>query len=67
MPTLVGTTGAVAMALSFAIFGKKRRDEEQPAPDEVLRAQAARGTDVASSGELVRGAMRFRRRSCPRS
>jgi hypothetical protein len=55
-PTLVGTTGAVAMALSFAIFGKKRRDEEQPAPDEVLRAQAARGTDVASSGELVRSA-----------
>jgi hypothetical protein len=56
MPTLVGTTGAVTMALSFAIFGKKRRDEAQPAPDEVLRAQAARGTNVTSSGDLVGGA-----------
>jgi hypothetical protein len=53
-PTLVGTTGAVTMAMAFAIFGKKRRDEEQPAPDEVLRAQAARGPGVASTGELVR-------------
>ena len=43
MPTLVGTSGAVAMAMAFAIFGKKRRDEEPPAPDEVLKANAARG------------------------
>ena len=56
-PTLVGTTGAVTMAMAFAIFGKKRRDEEQPAPDEVLRAQAARGSAVASSGALVRGGL----------
>lgn len=55
MPTLIGTSGAVTMALAFAIFGKKRRDEEQPAPDEVLRAQASRGIGVASSGSLVRG------------
>jgi hypothetical protein len=53
MPTLVGTSGAVAMGMAFAIFGKKRRDEEQPAPDEVLKAKAARGTDVASSGDLM--------------
>jgi hypothetical protein len=46
------------MAMAFAIFGKKRRDEEQPAPDEVLQAQAARGAGVASSGELVRGVVR---------
>jgi hypothetical protein len=31
------------MAMAFAIFGKKRRDEEPPAPDEVLKANAARG------------------------
>jgi hypothetical protein len=43
LPTLVGTSGAVAMAMAFAIFGKKRRDEEPPAPDEVLKASAARG------------------------
>jgi hypothetical protein len=58
LTTLVWTSGAVAMALAFAIFGKKRRDEEQPAPDEVLQAQAARGSGVASSGELVRGVVR---------
>lgn len=55
MPTLIGTTGAVAMAFAFAIFGKKRRDEEQPAPDEVLQASAARGSAVIASGELVLG------------
>ena len=53
LPTLVGTSGAVAMGMAFAIFGKKRRDEEQPHPDEVLKAKAARGTDVAASAELV--------------
>jgi hypothetical protein len=43
LATLVGTTGAVAVAMAFAIFGKKRRDEEPPAPDEVLKANAALG------------------------
>jgi hypothetical protein len=55
LPTLVGTTGAAAMAMAFAIFGKKRRDEEQPAPDEVLQANAARGTNEPASSELMRG------------
>lgn len=55
LPTLVGTTGAAAMALAFAIFGKKRRDEEPPAPDEVLQAHAARGTGVAATSDLARG------------
>jgi hypothetical protein len=58
LPTLVGTTGAVAMAMAFAIFGKRRRDQEPPAPDEVLHANAARGTAVAASGDLVRGVVR---------
>ena len=53
LPTLVGTSGAVAMGMAFAIFGKKRRDEEQPAPDEVLQAKAARGSDVSASGDLM--------------
>jgi hypothetical protein len=55
LPTLVGTTGAVAMAMAFAIFGKKRRDEESPAPDEVLHAKAARGAGEAATSELTRG------------
>ena len=54
VPTLVGTTGAVAMGMAFAIFGKKRRDEEQPVPDEVLKAQAARGSGVAATSDLTR-------------
>ena len=58
MPTLVGTSGAVAMAMAFAIFGKKRRDEGPPAPDEVLHNQAAHGAAVAISGDLVRGVVR---------
>jgi hypothetical protein len=53
MSTLVGTSGAVAMGMAFAIFGKKRRDGEQPAPDEVLEANAARGDAVAASANLV--------------
>jgi uncharacterized membrane protein YgcG len=53
LPTLVSTTGAVAMAMAFAIFGKKRRDEEQPAPDEVLEANAARASAVAASSQLA--------------
>ena len=55
VPTLVSTTGAVAMAMAFAIFGKKRRDEEQPAPDEVLEANAARASAVAASSQLAAG------------
>ena len=59
-----GRAGAMAMALAFAIFGKKRRDEEPPAPDEVLQAQAARGAGVAAPGELVRGVVRNTCRAC---
>jgi hypothetical protein len=58
LPTLVGTTGAVAMAMAFAIFGKKRRDEEPPDPDEVLQANAARSSGVGGSGGLVHGVVR---------
>jgi hypothetical protein len=53
LPMLVGTTTATAMAFAFAIFGKKRRDEGPPAPDEVLQAQAARGHGGVPGGEVV--------------
>jgi hypothetical protein len=53
IPTLVGTAGAATMALAFALFGKKRRDEAPPAPDEVLHANSARGVGTAASAELV--------------
>lgn len=54
IPTLVGTSGAVTMAMSFAIFGKKRRDGEQPGPDEVLHARAARGAGGGPITDLTR-------------
>jgi len=53
MPMLVGTTTATAMAFAFAIFGKKRRDEDPPAPDEVLQASAARGVSRVPGSEVV--------------
>lgn len=42
-PTLVATTGTVAMAMALGIFGKRRRDGEPPAPDEQLALAAAAG------------------------
>jgi hypothetical protein len=47
-PTLVTTTGAVTAAMAFGLFGRRRRDDEDPA-DEVLAAAAARGLEVAPS------------------
>jgi len=58
LPMLVGTSTAMTMAFAFAIFGKKRRDEEPPAPDEVLRASAARGQGNVPGGEVVNGVVR---------
>jgi hypothetical protein len=53
LPMLVGTTGAMSMAFAFAIFGKKRRDEAPPGPDEVLQANAARGVGTVPGGEVA--------------
>jgi hypothetical protein len=53
LPTLVGTTGAVAMAMAFGFFGKRRRDGDPPASDDVLAAAAARGSGLAGSSALV--------------
>lgn len=47
-PTLVTTTGAVAMAMAFGLFGKRRRDGEQPASDEELAAAAAVGAGAGA-------------------
>ena len=55
IPMLVGTSGVVAMTFAFAIFGKKRRDEQPPAPDEVLHANAARGHGAVPGGEVAAG------------
>ncbi len=58
LPMLIGTSTAMTMAFAFAIFGKKRRDEEPPAPDEVLRANAARGHGTMPGADVVNGVVR---------
>ncbi len=50
---VIGTTGAVTIAMAFMFFGKRRRDEEQTAPDEVLEAAAARDPGLPASAALV--------------
>jgi hypothetical protein len=48
--TMVTTTGVVTAAMAFGMFGKRRRDGEQPAPDDVLAKAAATGLGVAVTG-----------------
>lgn len=55
LPMLVGLTGAASMGFAFAIFGKKRRDEAPPAPDDVLQANAARGVHAVPGSEVANG------------
>ena len=44
------TGGVVVSAMAFGVFGRRRRDGEPPAPDEVLAAEAALGISVAMAG-----------------
>jgi hypothetical protein len=57
-PTVVTSAGGVTLAMAFMFFGKKRRDGEPPAPDEVLEARASRGGDLPSAAALVPDAVR---------
>lgn len=41
--TLLTTSGIVGTAMAFSVFGRRRRDGEQPADDEILAAKAATG------------------------
>ena len=47
-PTLLTTTGAVAAAMAFGLFGRRRRDGEAPDSDGVLAAAAATGVAIGS-------------------
>ena len=42
------------MAMAFIVFGKKRRDREPTAPDDVLAANAARGAGLAPNAPYAR-------------
>jgi len=57
LPTLTTTAGVVTMAMAFGLFGKRRRDGEPTAPDDVLhRAAATAPGPVATSALVVPGA-----------
>lgn len=53
LPLFLATTGGMVMAFAFLFFGKRRRDGEQPAPDETLAAAAASGLAGIGSAGLV--------------
>lgn len=47
--TLVTTSGVVGATLAFGVFGKRRRDGEQPAPDDVLHHNASSPLAIAAA------------------
>ncbi len=49
-PTLVTTTGVMTASMALGIFGRRRRDEQQPGTDEELADLAAQGIGVGSDG-----------------
>ena len=53
MPTAVVTTGGVTMLMAFMVFGKKRRDGEPTAADDVLAASAARSAGLAATPKMM--------------
>lgn len=52
-PAVLVSTVAVSTWMAFMLFNKKRKDEEAPAPDEVLHAHAANGTGIAPDSDLA--------------
>ena len=51
--TMATTSTVVGASLAFGMFGKRRRDGEQPESDAVLAAQASTGVAVAAAGTLA--------------
>ncbi len=53
LPTLVTTTGGVAMAMAFLVFGKRRRDGRPTDSDMALAAAAATGLHAVPAADLA--------------
>lgn len=51
--SLIGTGGGVTLAMAFLFFGKRRRDGEPTAPDEVLASAAGRMTPPIPAADLI--------------
>ncbi len=54
LPTVVTTTGIAAASMAMGLFGRRRRQDDEPDPAELLAAQAAEG--VGLGGRPVPGA-----------
>jgi hypothetical protein len=52
-PVMITTGGTAVVWAAFVIFGKRRRDGEPPAPDEVLAAQAAIAMEPIPAAALI--------------
>ncbi len=52
-PVLITSSGTAVVWAAFVIFGKRRRDGEPPAPDEVLAVHAATALGSVSAADLV--------------
>jgi hypothetical protein len=52
IPTVVTTSGAAAASMALGLFGRRRRDDDQPATDEVLAAAAADGIGVGNGAAV---------------
>lgn len=57
--TMVTTTGLVATAMAFGMFGKRRRDGEQPESDELLARRAGTQLTVASARAIAERAATY--------
>ena len=53
LPIMVLVAGAMAMAMAFLVFGKRRRDGQPTDPDEVLAANAAMGLGYVPTPSLA--------------
>ena len=53
LPTLTTTAGVVTLAMAFGLFGKRRRDGEPTAPDDVLHQAAATAPMSLASSALA--------------
>jgi hypothetical protein len=53
LPTVVTTTGIAAASMAMGLFGRRRREEDEPDPAQLLAADAAQGVGIG--GRLVGG------------
>ncbi len=53
LPTVVTTTGVAAASMAMGLFGRRRREDDEPDPAALLAAEAAQGVGIG--GRVVGG------------